>query len=194
MRLNPHEEYEDLIQDTLTTILKALPTTKGQFAARAWHSFCRVQLSDAWREHHGRRGERLEHRAEAPPGAEGADETPDPVADLSYSPPWHGTLEENQIERIEAIAEQVVGEIDDEFVQAIAKVTWFSNERRPKVSGSGGSNKVPALTTQFPKKSRFQIHRAIRQANGQLAAALLADPSLEWTPGLQAMLEKLRDS
>ena len=46
------------------------------------------------------------------------------------------------------------------------------------------------LTELFPDKSRHQIQRALRQADSQLAAALLADEEIDWSRDELAFLEE----
>lgn len=180
------DEYRDLLQDALARILKVLPTPRGAFAERAWHSFCRRELSDAWREHYGRRGERFPQ--EEPVGIGLVGDEADPLAEIAAVPPWHAVTEPNDVQRIEAIAQRVLAAIPDDFVRSVAKVAWFQSER-PKISGRW--DKGAPLSAWFPEESRFQLMRALRQADSQLAAALLDEPDLEWTDDLRLFLETL---
>jgi len=185
------DSYEDLFQDGLRRILVTLPSGRGEFAERSWNAFCRRELSDAWRERYGRRGERcpLEEPLEL---SEEDDAEIDPISILSEPPPWHATVKPNKVVVIEDIADRVISEIPDEFIRAVAVEAWFKNTR-PKISGSP---KCPdgerPLTVVFVGKSRFQIMRALGHANALLAAALLTDPTLELTPDLQALLTKVK--
>src|SRR5262249_49338449 len=127
--------------------------------------------------------------------AERGDETTereDLFAVASDVPPWHSILEDNQVARIEAIAHQVAEQIPDEFLRELAFAAWFSAER-PAVSGRQfTADGRASLKTMFKHKSRHQITRALRHLDAQLAAALLSAPDVTWTPGLRALLERLR--
>jgi hypothetical protein len=183
-------DYKDLLQDALARILQVLPTSRGEQAERFWHSYCRRELSEAWRARYGRRGERISPER---PVECGECENPDEVLDtiLTVPPPWHAIAEAPQIERIEAIAREVVEQIGDEFIRAVARASWFTNEP-PSVSGSRRTAEgEPPLTTLFTSKSRHQITRARRHANAQLAAALLTAKDLLWEPNISALLERL---
>ena len=184
------DDYEDLLQDALRRIFKVLSTPRGAYAEKFWHSYCRRELSDAWRERYGRRGERLP--PEKPLEYDEDGEAKDLSALASVVPPWHSTIESNQAHRIEQIARCVVDEIGDEFIRAVAHAAWFANER-PPVSGVGGRGEnTPPLTSTFKNKSRHQITRALRHADTQLLAALQNTKDLMWTDGLAALLEGLR--
>lgn len=180
------DEYGDLLQDAFARILKVLLTPRGKFAERAWHSFCRRELSDAWREHYGRRGERFPQEKAVGIGLVGDDT--DPLAEIAAVPPWHAVTERNDVQRIEAIAQRVLAAIPDEFVRSVATIAWFQSER-PRISGRSG--KRAPLSARFPGKSRYQLMRALRHADSQLAAALLDEPHLEWTVDLRRLLETL---
>jgi hypothetical protein len=185
------DSYEDLLQDGLRRILVTLPSGRGEFAEHSWNAFCRRELSDAWRERYGRRGERypLEEPLEL---SEEDDAQIDPISILSESPPWHGTVKPSKVIAIEEIAHRVISEIPDEFIRAVAVEAWFKNTR-PRISGSGNNTNLERpLTVVFAGKSRFQIMRALGHANALLAAALLTDPHLELTPDLQALLTKIK--
>lgn len=189
-RMARRDSYEDLLQDALRHILVTLPTCRGEFAERSWNAFCRRELSDAWRERYGRRGERypLEEPLEL---SEEDDAQIDPISILSEPPPWHGSVRPSKVIVIEDIAHKVISEIPDEFIRAVALEAWFRN-KHAKISGS---NEVPdeerPLGAVFEGKSRFQIMRALGHANALFAAALLTDPNLELTPDLQALLMKV---
>ncbi len=184
-RLGKRDEYTDLMQDALAQILQVLPTPSGAFAEKAWHTFCRQQLINAWRDRYGRRGERLPLEQPAGIGHEEPDE-PDPLAEIAVAPPWHAATEPKSIQRIEAVARRVVALIRDKFVQAVAEATWFNTER-PKVSGFW--DKGATLMAQFPGNSRDRLIRALRHADAQLAAALLTEPDIEWNGPLRSLLE-----
>lgn len=185
-------DYKDVLQDALGKILEVLPTKKGAFAEKAWHAFCRQQAIDAWRERFGRRGERLPK--EDAVGAGEADdeeesvESPESVFEVEVLPPWHVELGNGNTERIEQTARVVVETIPDEFVREVANRAWFEN-MRPKISGKAKGDSVP-LTELFPGKTRYQIQRALRQADAQLAAALLSHEEIDWSGEEQAFLNE----
>ena len=181
------DDYSDLLQDALAQILKVLPTASGAFAEQAWHTFCRRQLSNGWRARYGRRGERFPREESAGIGQiENAE--PDPLAEIAVAPGWHAVTEPKSVQCIEAVARRVLGLIQDNFVRAVAEVTWFNTER-PRVSGRW--DKGATLVARFPEKSRYQLMRALRHADSQLAAALLVDPDIEWTDDLRGFLRAL---
>jgi hypothetical protein len=183
--------YKDLLQDALARILQVLPTPRGEYAEHSWHSYCRRELSEAWRERYGRRGERIPKERLVDCG-EGA--APQDLLEIaSEIAPWLPTVEANQVALIEQIARDVVAQIDDEFIRAVAYASWFANER-PLVSGVRETAEgEPPLTTRFKNKSRHQITRALRRADVQLLAALLAAEDLVFTPGITALLEELAE-
>lgn len=186
------DSYEDLLQDAFLRILTVLPTPRGALAERSWHTYCRRELSDAWRARHGRRGERFP--VEEPFDDENGDrQTAEPSTTGSIARRY-SALRSDAAPIIEAIAQRVVEEIPDEFVRAVASRAWFA-PKRPKVSGQSKATEPDALplTAVFPGKSRFQVTRALRQADSQLAAALIAAPDLEWEGGLDSLLRRLRD-
>jgi DNA-directed RNA polymerase specialized sigma24 family protein len=185
-RRGGNEAYKDILQDAFRRILETLCTNRGAYAEKFWHSYCCRELSEAWRQRYGRRGERLRSEDQL---------DYDDVGESVFAagmPPWHSRVEPNQIEHIEKIARRVIGEIGDEFIREVAEAAWFSNER-PPVSGVAGSEEesVP-LTSIFKDKSRFQIMRALRHADVQLCAALLSSNDLVRTTGLAALIEGIR--
>ncbi|MBZ5505821.1 MAG: hypothetical protein LAO78_10070 [Acidobacteriia bacterium] len=189
-RLPKRDSYEDILQDAFQHMLRVLLTDRGKFAEHSWNAFSCQQLSDAWRERYGRRGERF------PPGqpfdVNEEDDDSDPISGISEAPLWHANLTPNQVSLIEAVAQRVLGEIKDKFVRAVASQAWFKNAR-PNVSGQkADEDSDTPLTTLFVGKSRFQIIRALRQADAQLAAALVSDPDLQLSDDWEASLKKLR--
>lgn len=183
--------YEDLFQDAMRTILETVPTGRGAFAEHSWHAFCRQQLVNSWRERYGRRGERIPREEQFELREDDSDKK-DAVDLVSEPPPWHAAVKPNQVGAIEKIAERVISEIPDEFIRSVARQAWFQ-KKRPKLSGRKQANDGnPSLTTTFVGKSRFQIMRALRHADAQLAAALLSDRNLELTVDLQALLNRLK--
>jgi DNA-directed RNA polymerase specialized sigma24 family protein len=184
--------HEDILQDALRRILETLPTSSGVRAERGWHSFCRWEEGEAWRERYGRRGERIPKEELL---AERSDETAEPddlFAVASEIPPWHSIVEDSQVAQIETIARQVAEEIPDDFLRQLALAAWF-NTARPAVSGHKRSpDGTASLASLFKDKSRHQITRALRHLDAQLAAALLAADDVSWTPGVRALLERLK--
>lgn len=185
----PRDDYQDLLQDAVERILRILPTERGRYAERSWNAFCYRELIEAWRVKYGRRGERY-------PLEEQADDENKELQDLAIYcrgvPPWHGLAEPNAIAEIEGVALRTIDSIQDDFQRAVAKEAWF-RDRHPKVSGNSKDDGDPPLTSVFPGSSRFQIARALRYVNAQLAAELLAEPSLEWTDDLRCLLDRLKN-
>ncbi len=185
VRKNGPGTYEDLLQDGVRRIVQNLAGKRGNLAEHAWNSYCRQELTDAWRERYGRRGERYpaEELVE-----ESDDDSTDPL-DCPDVPSWHACLKPNAAAAIEKIASDVLVTIPDAFIRQVARIAWFNNER-PKVSGTS-TPEANSLMSAIPGKSRFQILRALRHADAQLAAALLADAALDLTPEVVALIRKL---
>ncbi len=174
--------------------MQVLPRKRGEFSERSWNAFCRREATDAWRERFGRRGERVPKEQAVENGESGEnenDESSETIFDVQNLPPWHAKIGDGNIERIEQIARKVIEDIPDDFVRDVASRAWFEN-MRPKISGAAKPGAVP-LTDLFPGKSRHQIQRALRHADSQLAAALLANDEIKWPKGAQAFLEQQRD-
>lgn len=188
--LPKHDSYEDLLQEAFQRILKVLLTDRGKFAENSWNAFSCRELSDAWRERYGRRGERFP--LEQPFDVNEDDEDSDPISRIAEAPAWHANLNQTQVSLIEGVAQRVLGEIKDAFVRAVANQAWFKNAR-PNVSGQKTDEDSEApLTALFEGKSRFQIIRALRQADAQLAAALLSDPDLELSADWENLLKAIK--
>lgn len=174
----PHQHYQealDLYQDAVARILVVLPTEQGRFAERAWTSFCRQRLIDAWRQRQGRRGERLEPaRVEAaPPDSEGST---DPLErHIEEPPPWHAAVEPDKVAWLEGFLQRTLAKIPDPFIRGVAEDQWLSDRPSPI---SGGSNGQKPLTERFGR-SRFQVHRALRCARARLLADLETQNELE---------------
>ena len=189
-------DYEDVLQDAFRRILQTLPTRRGGFSETAWHAFCRQEAIDAWRERFGRREERLpkEEAVGAGDPVDGeaqSDEAPEDVFELEVLPPWHVKICDENHERIEQTARMVIDKMPDGFVREVATRAWFEN-MRPKISGTAKPGTV-RLTDLFPDKSRHQIQRALRHADSQLAAALLAHEEIDWNKEEKAFLQERRD-
>lgn len=189
-RLPKRDSYEDLLQDAFQRILRVLLTDGGKAAECSWHTFCCRQLSDAWRERYGRRGERFP--PEQPFDVNEEDENSDPINEISEAPQWHANFTPNQVTLIEGVAQRVLGELKNAFVRAVASQAWFK-DARPNVSGHKLDEDSDApLTALFEGKSRFQIIRALRRADAQLAAALLSEPDLQLSDDWENLLKKLQ--
>lgn len=185
---NRADEDRDLLQDAITRICGVLPTARGELAERAWNLFCRNAFEDAWRERYGRLGGNLRWIREDPDCSAEGDED-DPIDRLSNDEsPWRVIWEHEQSERIEAIVASVASSLQDPFVQEVARAAWGSGQR-PKTSGAEVADRDPPLTARFPGRSRHQINRALRYVDSRLAAALLAEPCLEWSDDNVAFLQ-----
>jgi DNA-directed RNA polymerase specialized sigma24 family protein len=197
MAVGTHD-YEDVLQDALGRICQILPTNRGELSETAWHAFCRREADDAWRERFGRRGERLPKEDAVGAGEvdgeadneEQADDSPEKVLECEVLPSWHVKLVDGNNERIEQTARMIVDNMPDGFVRDVAERAWFE-DMRPKISGTAKGDAVP-LTDVFPGKSRHQIQRALRQADAQLAAALLGNEEVDWSKEEQGFLERIQ--
>lgn len=194
MAVGTHD-YEDVLQDAFRRIFQTLPTNRGDLSETAWHAFCHREAIDAWRERFGRRKERLPKEdavgAGEIEGEADSAEAPEDVFEREVLPPWHVTISGGNKERIEQIARVVLATMPDGFVREVATRAWFQ-DMRPKISGTAKPGAVP-LTDLFPDKSRHQIQRALRQADSQLAAALLADEEIDWNSEEKGFLKEQRD-
>lgn len=185
-------DYKDVLQDAFCRILQTLPTKRGEFSETAWHAFCRQEAIDAWRKRFGRREEHLPKEdavgAGDIDGEAASDEAPEYVFELDVLPSWHVKICDGNHERIEQTARMVVDKMPDGFVRDVATRAWF-DDKRPKISGTAKGDAMP-LTELFPGKSRHQIQRALRHADAQLAAALLAHGEIDWSREERAFLEE----
>lgn len=184
--------HQDLMQDAVLRIIRVLPTARGAYAEVAWNAFSLTQFKDAWRERYGRRAEKLDSRGYLGKADDDSDDDEDPFDAISNEESlWPAIAADDQSARIERIAERVASAMDDPFASAVARATWFSEER-PKTSGSAKGDQPTTLQERFADKSRDQINRALRKADRLLAAELLEDHNLTWSDDLRAMLEKQR--
>jgi hypothetical protein len=187
---NRADEDRDLLQDAIVRICSVLPTARGELAERAWNVFCRNAFEDAWRKRYGRRGEKLPWIREDLDSSLAEADGDDPIDRLSNDEsPWRVIWEHEQSERIEAIVASVTNSLLDPFVQEVARAALGSS-RRPKTSGTDAVDRDPPLTARFPGRSRHQINRALRHVDSRLAAALLAEPSLDWSNDIVAFLQQ----
>jgi len=189
-RISKHDDHEDVMQDALRRIAQTLRRERGNLAERAWHAYCRRESIDAWRQRYGRRGERLprERQVELKP----EDEETDPLSLVCEPPAWHGNADPQQVLKIEETIRTVISQIPDAFVRDLASAAWLAG-KRPKVSRTIATPREElALTDVFPQKSRYQIIRALRHADAQLAAALLAQPGLRLNRDANRCLEKIK--
>jgi hypothetical protein len=190
LRSIPGGDYEDALQDALQRILQTLAGPRGALAERAFHAFCRWELIDAGRQKYGRKLKRVlaEESLETP------QETPekDPLVGLFKAQGWRADLRPNQIALIEKIAERVLSGIPNSFIRDVAREAWFESQRATTSGGTRSSDGSRSLMSRFPDKSRYQILRALRNADAQLAAALLADPDLELSADLHSLLKEIK--
>jgi DNA-directed RNA polymerase specialized sigma24 family protein len=162
MAVGVHDR-DDVMHDAFRRILETLPTERGELAERAWHSFCRREATEAWRDRFGRRGERVPREEAVESGqlteTEGSEKPSEEVLDIEDLPPWHVVIRNDNSERIEWMARQVVEAIPDEFVREVASRAWFSDVPA-KVSGTSKPGTL-TLTEIFTGKTRHQIQRAL---------------------------------
>jgi hypothetical protein len=190
LRAIPGEDYADAFQEALRRIVETLASPRGAYAERSFHAYCRQEMIDARRQKYGRRGERIPPEESIDPPGEG--DGRDLLAEVIKTPEWHADVSPNKIQAIEELAERVLKEIPNPFIRDVAREAWFES-RRPKTSGSARARDGSrSLASRFPGKTRDQINRALRHADAQLAAALMADSKLELGPDLHSLLEKLK--
>lgn len=176
-RVPPNQHYQealDLYQDALALILEVLPSEQGGFAEKAWASFCRQRLTDAWRRRQGRRGERIDpKRAEPTTNSEG-DEGSDPL-DQHLEAPWHVALEPDKLAWLEEFLRRTLAKIPDSFIRGVAEDQWIRDPPSP-ISGQLAGREP--LTERFGA-SRFQIYRALSWARARLLADLETQDEME---------------
>jgi hypothetical protein len=168
------QEALDLYQDAVALIIEVLPASQGRFAERAWTSFCRQRLVDAWRSRQGRRGERREPARVEPPRTEAGDE-PDLFDRCFEPPPWHASVEPDKRAWLEDFVARTLSRISDPFIRAVAEDQWLADEPSPI---SGAANGKQPLAARWGK-SRFQVHRALDWARAFLYAALETQDEVE---------------
>jgi hypothetical protein len=183
-------DHEDLMQDAITLIIEVLHGPRGVYAEKSWTAFCYQRFFDAWRDRYGRRGTKLEALAEQiSPTKQGDDESEGIDNMATADSVWLGIWDAaGRSARIEGIVEQVMASLDDPLARQVAQALWSGG--RPKVSGRGTGGGGPSLMQQFAGQSRDQLHRLIRRIEAALAAALLADESLQWSKEQVALLRK----
>lgn len=176
-RVPPNQHYQealDLYQDALTLILEVLPTEQGRFAEKAWASFCRQRLTDAWRRRQGRRGERIEPQRTEPTVTAAGDEGLDPL-DQHLEAPWHVALEPDKMAWLEEFLRRTLAKIPDPFIRGVAEDQWIHDPPSP-ISGRLAGRQP--LTECFGV-SRFQIYRALSWARARLLADLETQDEME---------------
>ncbi|MFN0124570.1 MAG: hypothetical protein ACKV2V_29060 [Blastocatellia bacterium] len=172
-----HDE-DDLFQAAVMEMLKVLRTDRGQLAELAWTRFSQNCFEDAWRIFHGRRGERLRQEFVDPMTD---DETGEMIFHVEQTDgadaPWHAGAKQSALPQVEKIIYTTIQSMSDPLMKTVA-MDQFGTDPSPISAGRSPGGKAPL--TELTGASRFQISRALRNARARLAAALLADPELEF--------------
>jgi DNA-directed RNA polymerase specialized sigma24 family protein len=169
-RISRHDAYgvDDLVHDTIGEIIDTLAGPRGEGAEKAWVSFLRQRMEDAYRKLVGRRGERRPQLAEAVTDSETREEI-DPIDAAGVTKaPWHGTIPSSQLEWLEAFIRRTFAKIADEQIRSIA-FDRFSETPTPV--SSNDVNDTNTLTHRFGV-DRYKIYRWQRAAQAILLAAL----------------------
>jgi DNA-directed RNA polymerase specialized sigma24 family protein len=170
-------DKEDLIQETISEIVKTLPTPRGELAEKAWVLFSKQRFQDGWRNLNGRRGEKLRGKRVEPTTDEETGDVFDPAEETDgQSAPWHASVEKSKLPWLESFIRRTVLEIADPTIRHVAE-DQFSDDPSPISAGKSVSGKPP-LTAQLGL-SRFQISRALKNAKARLAAALMTQREQE---------------
>jgi DNA-directed RNA polymerase specialized sigma24 family protein len=176
-RISRSDAYgvDDLVQDTIVEIVETLAGPRGEGAEKAWVSFLRQRMEDAYRKLAGRRPERRPRRAEVVTDTETGEEI-DPIEAAGVtSGPWQGRVPSSQLEWLEAFIRRTFSKISDERIRAIA-FDMFSDNPTPVSSND------PAETNTLARRfgvDRFKIYRWQRYARAVLRAALESQNEVE---------------
>ena len=159
----------DLVDQSIGEIALALGGAHGEGAHEHWLSFLKQRLEDAYRSLNGRRRERQDPpRAEPHKDAETGRWT-DPIDSTdALHAPWHGRVESNHEEWLEAFIMRTLATIADGRIREVAQ-DLFSADPSP-ISGEARRGKVP-LTKRY-EVDRYTIYRWRRIARAKLLAAL----------------------
>jgi hypothetical protein len=164
-------DKDDLIQETISEIVKVLPTPRGELAEQACVLFSKQRLQDGWRNINGRRGEKLRGRRVEPTTDEETGDVFDPAEETDgQSAPWHASVEKSKLPWLESFIRKTATEITDPVIRHVAE-DQFGDDPSPISAGTSAGGKPP-LTDQLAL-SRFQISRALKNAKARLAAALM---------------------
>jgi DNA-directed RNA polymerase specialized sigma24 family protein len=169
-RISRHDSYgvDDLVHDTIGEIIETLAGPRGEGAEKAWVSFLRQRMEDAYRKLVGRRGERRPQLAEVVTDSETGEEI-DPIDAAGVTKgPWQGSIPPSQLEWLEAFIRRTFAKIADERIRAIA-FDRFSESPTP-VSSNDESD-TNTLARRFGV-DRYKIYRWQRAAQATLLAAL----------------------
>jgi DNA-directed RNA polymerase specialized sigma24 family protein len=169
----PRNQYavdlDDLVQDAVIIMLRALPTDRGRFGEESWHTFARQCAYTAWQAHVGRKGERQEPPRDEPSRDSETGRWSDPLERARESDSADNVLD---VDTHTFLAE-VIAAIPDPFLRAVAEDQWLSGDPSPdsgKGTSEGGKR---SLMKQFGK-TRDSIIRARRIVEARILAALEA--------------------
>lgn len=164
-------DKEDLIQETISEIVKTLPTPRGELAEQAWVLFSKQRFQDGWRNLNGRRGEKLRGKRVEPTTDEETGDVFDPAEETDgQSAPWHTSVEKSKLLWLESFIRKTAAQIADPTIRHVAE-DQFGDDPSPISAGTSVGGKLP-LTAQLGL-SRFQVSRALKSAKARLAAALM---------------------
>jgi hypothetical protein len=161
------QNFEDLLQDTATIMLQALPTERGKFGEQSWYRFARQSAYQAWAAHVGRQGERQE-----PPRAEPLRDNETGVSFDPLDRVRESESEDNVVEvDVHQLLAEVIAAISDPLIRAVGEDQWLSGDPSPD-SGKGTSERgKPSLEIQLGVK-RDRIVRARYSVEARILAEL----------------------
>jgi transposase-like protein len=160
---------EDLVQDTIGEINKTLAGPRGKEADRCWVSYLHHCMEDANRKLVGRRRRRLGRIVEMT--SDDRRTGGDPIANAETdSIPWHGRVAPTELERLEPLVENALGQIADERVRAVGLAMLHgrtgggagddSNDTETLARKYGVS---PSTICQWRRRARAVANAAIRR-------------------------------
>lgn len=176
-----------LFDETISVIWKALAGPQGKNAHRAWMSFLKQRLADAYRSLNGRRGERRDpERAESRLDPHTGMELDPLESEAALDAPWQGRVGPDVAEWLESFARRSMTRIEHAQTREVG-LDQISAEPSA-ISGPGTPGK-PSLVTKYGV-DRFQIMRWRNAALARLLANL--EQQDEWEIDVSWLREALR--
>lgn len=158
-----------LVDESISVIATALAGPQGHGADRAWVSFLKQRLEDAYRQLNGRRNERQDPERAEPAAPPNTGVVTDPMeSDAVQHAPWHGRVEPNDVEWLEAFTRRTMACIAHRETREVGLDQL--DAERSAISGAGTPGR-PSLASRYGV-DRFQIMRWRDAALARLLAAL----------------------
>lgn len=145
-----------LVDETIGVIWKALAGPQGKNAHRAWLSFLKQRLEDAYRNLNGRRNERRDReRAEPRLDPESGNELDPLESEAALDAPWQGRLGPDVEEWFETFARRSIARIQHAQIREVGLDQVSSS---PSSLSGPGTHGKPSLADKY-SVNRFQIMR-----------------------------------